>query len=70
MASNVIVKDIMTRDVHVVGNDTSVAEVVAAMAKNDLGYVMVEMSGKPTGIITVRDVLVRAVEHGMPLNSI
>ena len=31
---------------------------------------LVIQSGKPTGIITVKDVLVRAVEHGVPLNTI
>src|SRR3989337_70533 len=70
MASNVMVRDIMSKDVKVVRNDTTVQEVVATMTKYDKDAVLVVQSGKPTGIITVRDVLVRAVEHGMPLNSI
>jgi len=70
MASNLAVRDIMTKDVHVVGNDTSVAEVVAAMAKNDLSYVMVEMSGKPTGIITEHDIIVRLVTQGIAPSSV
>ncbi len=70
MASNVIVRDIMTKDVHVVRNDTSVAEVVATMAKYDLGYIMVEMSGKPTGIITEHDIIVRLVTQGIPPSSV
>jgi CBS domain-containing protein len=70
MASNVLVRDIMTKDVKVVRNDTSAHEVVATMTKFDVNAVLVVQSGKPTGIITTRDVLVRAVEHGMPLNSI
>src|SRR4030066_1141028 len=70
MASNVMVRDIMSKDVRVVRNDTTVQEVVATMTKYDKEAILVVQSGKPTGIITVRDVLVRAVEHGMPLNSI
>jgi CBS domain-containing protein len=70
MASNVVVRDIMSKDVKIVRNDTSVQEVVALMSKYDVNSVLVVQSGKPTGIITTRDVLVRAVEHGMPLNSI
>ncbi len=70
MASNIIVRDIMSKDVKVVRNDTTVHEVVATMTKFDINSVIVVQSGKPTGIITTRDVLVRAVEHGMPLSSI
>ncbi len=70
MASNILVKDIMSRDVKVVRNDTSVQEVVATMTKFDKDAILIVQSGKPTGIITVKDILVRAVEHGMPLNSI
>jgi CBS domain-containing protein len=70
MASNVIVRDIMSKDLKVVRNDTTVQEVVATMTKYDKDAILVVQSGRPTGIITVKDVLVRAVEHGMPLNSI
>jgi CBS domain-containing protein len=70
MASNVLVRDIMSKDVKVVRNDTSAHEVVATMSKYDVNAVLVVQSGRPTGIITTRDVLVRAVEHGMPLGSI
>jgi len=70
MASNVLVRDIMSKDVKTVRNDTSVKEVIALMNKYDKDAILVEQSGKPTGIITVKDVLVRAVEHGVPLNSI
>jgi CBS domain-containing protein len=45
-------------------------EVVAIMNKYDKDAVLVVQSGKPTGIITVKDVLIRAVEAGMPLKTI
>ncbi len=70
MASNVPVRDIMTKDVKTVNNNTTVQEVIALMNKFDKDSILVVQSGKPTGIITVKDVLVRAVEHGVPLNTI
>jgi CBS domain-containing protein len=70
MASNVLVRDIMSKDVKTVRNDTTMKEVIALMTKFDKDAILVEQSGKPTGIITVKDVLVRAVEHGVPLNTI
>ena len=65
-----MVRDIMSKDVKTVRNDTTVKEVIALMNKYDKDAILVEQSGKPTGIITVKDVLVRAVEHGVPLNTI
>ena len=70
MASNVVVKDIMQKDVKVVNNNTVMQEVVAIMNKFDKDAILVVQSGKPTGIITVKDVLIRAVEAGMPLKTI
>ena len=70
MASNVLVRDIMTKDVKTVRNDTTVKEVIALMTKYDKDAILVEQSGKPTGIITVKDVLIRAVEMGAPLSTI
>jgi CBS domain-containing protein len=70
MASNILVKDIMTKNVHAVRNDTSMAEVVATMAKFDLSYIMVEQSGKPTGIITEHDILVRLVTQGLAPSAV
>ena len=70
MASNILVRDIMSKDVKVVRNDTTVQEVVATMTKFDKDAILVVQSGKPTGIITVKDVLIRAIEAGMPLNAI
>jgi len=70
MASNVMVKDIMTKDVHVVRNDTSMEEVIATMTKFDLSYIMVEAGGKPTGIITEHDILVRLVTQGLAPSAV
>ncbi len=70
MASNTLVREIMTKDVQVVRNDTSMAEVIALMTKFDQNYIMVEMSGKPTGIITEHDILVRLVSQGITPSAV
>jgi CBS domain-containing protein len=70
MASNVLVRDIMSKDCKTVNNTTTMKEVVALMTKFDKDAILVIQSGIPTGIITVKDVLVRAVEHGVPLSTI
>ncbi len=70
MASNVMVRDIMSKDVKTVNNNTTVKEVIALMTSLDKDAILVVQSGKPTGIITVKDVLIRAVEMGAPLNTI
>ncbi|MCX8150133.1 MAG: CBS domain-containing protein [Candidatus Bathyarchaeota archaeon] len=70
MASTIKVNEIMTKDIPTVGNETTVAEVVKLMAEKDLGYIMVEMQGKPTGIITEHDVIVRLVTQDIPPKSV
>ena len=63
MASTILVKDIMSKDVKVVRPDTSVQEVVATLNKFSIGSVIVVQQDRPVGIITIRDILVRIVEH-------
>ncbi len=72
MASKVLVRDIMNKDVKTVNNNTTVQEVIAIMNKFDKDAILVIQSGKPTGIITVKDVLIRAVENAAfaPLTTI
>ena len=70
MANNVTVKDIMTKDVKTVENNTVMKEVISIMNKYDKDAILVVQSGKPTGIITVKDVLIRAVEADVPLKTV
>jgi CBS domain-containing protein len=63
MASTILVKDIMSKNVKVVRPDTSVQEVVATLNKFNIGSVVVVQKDKPVGIITIRDILVRIVEQ-------
>ncbi len=70
MATNVTVKDIMQKDVKTVENNTVMKDVISLMNKYDKDAIFVVQSGKPTGIITVKDVLIRAVEAEVPLRTI
>jgi CBS domain-containing protein len=70
MANNLTVKDIMTKDVKTVENNTVMKEVISIMNKYDKDAILVVQSGKPTGIITVKDVLIRAVEADVPLKTV
>jgi len=69
-ASNCTVKDIMQKDVKTVENNTVVKDVIALMTKYDKDAVFVIQSGKPTGIITTRDLVVRAMEAEVPIRTI
>ncbi|MDH5481300.1 MAG: CBS domain-containing protein [Candidatus Bathyarchaeota archaeon] len=62
MASIVLVRDIMSKDIRVVRPDTSMKEVVATMNKFNIGSIVVVQSKRPVGIITERDILRRLVE--------
>ena len=65
MVVTVIVRDIMSKDVKVVGPDSSVKEVVAAMNKFNIGSIVVVQSGRPVGVISERDILRRVVEPSL-----
>jgi CBS domain-containing protein len=62
MATIVIVRDVMSKDVKVVRPDTTMKEVVATMNKFDIGSIIVVQGERPVGIITERDILRRQVE--------
>jgi CBS domain-containing protein len=70
MASNCTVKDIMQKDVKTVENNTVLKDVISLMTKFDKDAVFVIQSGKPTGIITTRDLVVRAMEAEVPIRTI
>jgi len=70
MANATTVKDIMQKDVKTVENNTVLKDVIALMNKYDKDSILVVQSGKPTGIITVKDVLIRAIEAEVPIRTI
>jgi CBS domain-containing protein len=61
MASLVLVRDIMSKNVKVVRPDTTAQEVVATMTKFNIGSIIVVQSERPVGIITLRDVVAKVV---------
>jgi len=54
MASKILVKDLMSTNVNVFENESTVDKVVQTMSDCDVDYVIVVQSRKPTGIITER----------------
>lgn len=69
-SNNVTVKDIMQKDVKTVENNTVLKDVISLMTKYDKDAILVIQSGKPTGIITTRDLIVRAMEAEVPIRTI
>ncbi len=70
MASKVLVKDLMSTNVNVFENESTMDQVVRAMSDCDVDYVIVVQSRKPTGIITERDVIVRMLTQGLDPNVV
>ena len=58
------VGDAMTRDVCVCGADETIAHCAAAMARNDIGVLPVAHNNLLVGMITDRDIAIRAVAAG------
>jgi CBS domain-containing protein len=69
MASTILVKDIMSKDVRIVRPDTSAQEIVATVDEFNIDLVIVVQKDKPVGIITIRDILVRIVEQNLAPRS-
>ena len=69
LESNILVRDVMTKNVQVVREDTNLHEAVATLSKFNINSLVVVQGKRPVGIITTRDALIRAFEHGMPISS-
>ncbi|MDK1492774.1 CBS domain-containing protein [Sinorhizobium sp. 7-81] len=63
------VSEIMTRDVHLVSPNETIAEVARQMAENDIGFLPVGDHDRLVGMITDRDIVVRGVADGLDLQS-
>ena len=59
------VKDIMTTTVEVVTPDTTLAEAADRMRTVDVGVLPVQEDGQIVGVVTDRDMTVRAIAHGL-----
>nr|WP_298146049.1 CBS domain-containing protein [uncultured Pseudomonas sp.] len=60
------ISDIMTRGVQTVTPDQSIHEAAALMARVDCGALMVNDQDHLIGVITDRDITIRAVAEGLP----
>ena len=65
------VKDFMTRDVHTVDIDTTIAVAAKIMAndENYEGYVIILKKGKPQGILTERDIINKVLSKELNPNK-
>ncbi|HSJ39698.1 MAG TPA: CBS domain-containing protein, partial [Xanthobacteraceae bacterium] len=58
------VSDVMTRDVHLARPDQTIREAAVEMAKADIGSLPVGENDRLIGMITDRDIVLRAVAKG------
>lgn len=63
------ISDIMTRDVETVTPERSIREVAASMEKEDCGAIFVREGDKLVGVVTDRDITIRAVAKGLDGNT-
>jgi CBS domain-containing protein len=63
------VSEIMTKNVRTATPDTSLREIAAIMREGDMGAVPIIDDGKLIGIVTDRDIVVRAVSEGKSADS-
>ncbi|MGH9946869.1 MAG: CBS domain-containing protein [Pyrinomonadaceae bacterium] len=57
-------REIMTTDVKTVSRETSLRDVAAMMREGDVGSMPVVDGGKLVGIVTDRDIVIRAIAEG------
>jgi CBS domain-containing protein len=62
------IRDVMTHNPRTVSPQDSIQNVARIMRDEDTGVVPVVDNGKPVGVITDRDIVVRAVAEGSQLN--
>ncbi len=70
MSGDILVRDIMTKPVKVVREDTTLHEVIATLSSFEINSLIVVEGDRPVGIITTKDALTRGFEHGMPVSAI
>lgn len=59
-----IVKDMMHKGVEYVTPDATLGQIAKKMRDSDVGAIPVCMAGKPVGIVTDRDIAIRALPDG------
>jgi CBS domain-containing protein len=65
------VADVMTKDVKTVGSDASIRDVAEIMLHEDVGVVpIVREDGRLHGLVTDRDIVVRGIAGGKPIDQL
>jgi CBS domain-containing protein len=64
------VNEVMTHDPRTISKDDTLADAAKHMKDGDVGAVLVEDGGKLAGIVTDRDIVVRAVADGRAPSSV
>ncbi len=65
-----LIREIMSTEVSFVDTSTSIPEVAKIMKQKDIGAVPVLQNGNLVGIITDRDIIIRAVADNKDVNTI
>ena len=65
----ILVKDVMTRAIISVNNETTVFQVAKMMEQGGIGAVLVKKNGNLSGIITDRDYATKIVAHNLPSDT-
>ena len=65
----ILVKDIMTKAIISVPNETTVFQVAKMMEQSGIGAVLVKKNGHLSGIITDRDYATKIVAHNLPSDT-
>jgi CBS domain-containing protein len=63
------IREVMTRDPLTLSDDATITEAAKAMRNKDIGDVIVLSGGQVAGIVTDRDIVIRAVADGHDLQS-
>jgi CBS domain-containing protein len=63
------IRDVMTSDPHTISTDATLQDAAREMKGDDIGAVLVEDKGSVAGILTDRDIVVRAVAEGRDPSS-
>ena len=63
------IREIMSNAVHMLGRDASVREAALMMQREDIGSVPISDGDKLVGMVTDRDIVLRAVAKGMDVRT-
>lgn len=63
------IREVMTGDPHTVSTDATLQDAAREMKGDDIGAVLVEDKGSVAGILTDRDIVVRAIAEGRDPSS-